>query len=75
MYCFSLHTVRASAVMIVCWLITSCVVFVSDFDACPLSPGDGLLADEDLDPAQRKLQQLKKRLDIELKVSQVFIKV
>ena len=39
-----------------------------DIDAFPLSPGEPLLADEDLDPKQRRLQQLQKRLDIEHKV-------
>lgn len=49
------------------WLL-SVFACLADFETCPLSPSEGHMADEDLDPAQRRSQQLKKRLDIELKV-------
>ena len=51
------------------WLYCNpCSLSFLDFDVLPPSPGETLLMAEDLDPKERRLQQLKKRLEIELKV-------
>ena len=69
---------RLSVIKLYCFLFLYNPVhvhklYVKDFEVLPASPGETLILAEDLDPKQKRLHQLKKRLEIELKVKTLIL--